>query len=445
MRPILGIEYDDFVAALQASPSTSIRLHPWKKTSTISEEKVPWHEAAYYLKERPIFTLNPSFHAGAYYVQEASSMFVAEALQQAINLSQPLQVLDLCAAPGGKSTLLQSLISEDSCLISNEVIKSRNYILQENLAKWGATNTIITRHDPKDFERLGGLFDVVVVDAPCSGEGLFRKDSEAAAQWSPGLVELCAARQKRILYSAQQLLKKDGLLLYCTCTYNWKENEDNVEWLLDNYGLGGVQLTVPKEWGVKETAAGSDGYGYRFFPHRVRGEGFFLSVLRKVSDIRDIVSMKKHPKLSMLSKKAIDQFDSFIQSSDDLLFLTTDNQEVSIIPKAMEEVANIVSHQLSRHRLGTTVGTIKAKNIVPSAALALSRYVHSDLPTMNLNRLDALRFLKKENIKMDVSGRGWHLATYQNLNLGWAKVLPNRVNNYYPKEWRIRMPIEPTN
>src|SRR5436190_23182745 len=218
---------------------TSIRINPFKSSAeklihdsrlTI-HENIPWCEHGYYLKERPSFTFDPLFHAGCYYVQEASSMFLEQALKQTVDLSKPLRVLDLCAAPGGKSTHIQSLISPGSLLVSNEVIKSRCNILKDNIIKWGCNNVVVTNNDPKDFARLENYFDVIVVDAPCSGSGLFRRDEEAIGEWSENNVQLCSQRQQRIIADVWPALKKEGILIYSTCSYSKDEDENIIKWM----------------------------------------------------------------------------------------------------------------------------------------------------------------------------------------------------------------------
>ena len=181
--------------------------------------------------QRPSFTFDPLFHAGTYYVQEASSMFLEQALKQSVDLSQPLRVLDLCAAPGGKSTLLQSLLNKESLLVSNDVIKSRAAILEENIVKWGAANVVVTNNDPAHFARLENYFDAIVIDAPCSGSGLFRRDPEAINEWSENNVQLCSQRQQRIVADVWPALKQNGILIYSTCSYSAEEDEAILDWM----------------------------------------------------------------------------------------------------------------------------------------------------------------------------------------------------------------------
>src|SRR5258706_10320635 len=260
MQRQLPHHWKEFLSVHERLPSTSIRINPLKSRPR-ELEKVPWTDFGYYLDQRPSFTFDPLFHGGAYYVQEASSMFLEQALKQTHDLSQPICVLDLCAAPGGKSTHLLSLLNEGSLLVSNETIRSRATILTENIQKWGSNNVVVTNNDPADFHKLEGFFDVIVVDAPCSGEGLFRKDPNAINVWSEENIELCALRQQRILNHIWSSLKKNGVLIYCTCTYNEKENEGNLNWLLKEKKVESIKLKVKSDWGVEEVKI-KDIFGY---------------------------------------------------------------------------------------------------------------------------------------------------------------------------------------
>jgi 16S rRNA C967 or C1407 C5-methylase (RsmB/RsmF family) len=208
-------------------------------------------------------------------------MLLEQALRQSVDLQQSLKVLDLCAAPGGKSTLLQSVISSESLLVANEVIQSRVNILKENLIKWGGMNTVITQNDPKDFQRLPGFFDVVVIDAPCSGSGLFRRDPTAMNEWSLSAVQHCVERQRRIIADAWSTLAQEGILIYATCSFSKQENEEQVDWILNHFEVESMPLTLQEEWGIRETITDKNGYGYRCWPHLAKGEGFFLAVYRK--------------------------------------------------------------------------------------------------------------------------------------------------------------------
>ncbi len=432
----LGADYEVFIESLKTDSPTSIRLNPFKK-SDFQEglERVLWHPQAHYLSERPIFTLDPAFHAGAYYVQEASSMFVAEAVKQTVDLSKPLRVLDLCAAPGGKTTLLASLLNENSILVANEVIKSRIGVLKENLEKWGFANYIVSNHDPEEMVNLEEFFDVVLVDAPCSGEGLFRKDPEAVNEWSENNVNVCTARQKRILQAAAMLVAPKGFLLYSTCTYNEKENQQNAKWLTQVADFEEVKLNIPTEWGIDE----SNG-GYQFFPHKVKGEGFFLSVFRKQPNL-PIREQGVKIKLNRLRNRQIESVKKYLKSPDDFeLFIKTEGTVIAINKSVIKDFATVL-WALDKRSSGLEIGLMKGDDFVPSHSLALSTVINEDLPTIELSKENALKFLKREPFDAPEAPNGWILVRYEGLNLGWIKVIGDRINNYLPKEWRIRMEL----
>ena len=289
MVPLEEERKKKLIAALDDQPIYSIRLNPFKKVEIPFENAVPWATDASYLKERPSFIEDPLFHAGAYYSQEASSMAIEQFLKNKINKGQV--VLDLCAAPGGKSTHILSLIPNDALLVSNEVIKSRSWILKENIDKWGVSNVLVSNNDPEDFSQLEGLFDVIVVDAPCSGEGMFRKDVNAREEWSAHNVNLCAGRQQRIIADIWPALKAGGILIFSTCTFNRRENEATLAWLHEQYELEGIELDLANLPGVIQTEE-SGLYGYRFFPGLVQGEGFFMAGVVKQEGKSDY----KYPK-----------------------------------------------------------------------------------------------------------------------------------------------------
>jgi 16S rRNA C967 or C1407 C5-methylase (RsmB/RsmF family)/NOL1/NOP2/fmu family ribosome biogenesis protein len=441
----LGADYEAFTESLKSESPTSIRLNPLKKSSpsqqekglgaTVATDEVSWHPEAYYLAERPVFTLDPAFHAGAYYVQEASSMFVAEAVKQTVDLSKPLKVLDLCAAPGGKTTLLASLLNENSILVANEVIKGRIGVLKENLEKWGFANYIVSNHDPEEMVNLEEYFDVVLVDAPCSGEGLFRKDPAAINEWSENNVNICSARQKRILQAASMLVAPKGILLYSTCTYNEKENQQNAKWITQVADFEQVKLNVPSEWNIDET----DG-GYQFFPHKVQGEGFFLSVFQKKASIP---FQNQHPKvkLNKVSNRQIDFVKKYIKNPDDFDYFVKNEGTVIAINKNVIKEFGFVLWALDKRSSGFEIGLMKGNDFVPSHSLALSTILNNELPAIELPKEEALKYLKREPFEAENAPNGWVLVRYEGLNLGWIKVIGDRINNYLPKEWRIRMEL----
>lgn len=441
METQLGSEFASFLLALEKDPPVSLHCHP-KKISAYHQlrEHIPWHpEYGRYLETRPVFTLDPSFHAGSYYVQEASSMFVAQALRQTIDMQKEVKILDLCAAPGGKSTLLSSILNERSLLLSNEVIQSRYATLVQNLIKWGMPNTFSCSHDPADFAGLEGYFDAVLIDAPCSGEGLFRKDPAAALEWSAEQMQRCAARQRRILAAAVALLRTGGVLLYSTCTFNPIENEDNCRWLLHEFDFEHCAWRVPDEWGV---VAGE--MGYHFYPHRTKGEGFFLAAFRKTGESG---KQNKRPKakgfkhLELLSKSQRPALIPFVDRPEAFEFFSTSKGLIRALPLAHIDPALDLDVVLHRKAFGIEIGEFKGKDFIPSHDLALSMIIRPDHPAISLDLEQALQFLKKEIPSVQGEANGWVLAQYERLNLGWMKVLPQRINNYLPSNWRIRMEV----
>lgn len=413
-----------------------------------TQSPVPWSSQGYYLNERPSFTFDPLFHAGCYYVQEASSMFLEQAFQQTVDASANIRVLDLCAAPGGKSTLLQSLISSGSLLVSNEVIKSRVTILEENITKWGGANVIVTNNDPADFARLQNFFDVLVVDAPCSGSGLFRRDPTAIEEWSEQNVQLCSQRQQRIIADVWPALKQNGILIYSTCSYSKEEDEDLLDWIADNLPVSSCPLQINPEWGIVETrSAKHSAYGYRFWPDSVQGEGFFIACFRK-SDGGDYSQRNsKKIKTETLSKSDEAIVSPWLQQKA-LFELIRQGDSILALPVGMRiDLQSIMSVSLYIKQAGIRIGKIAGKDFVPDHALAMSNWVSDQLVAVSLNREEAIQYLRREEVQIEKKDKsnggieivklGWALVQYQGITLGWIKIVKNRVNNYYPKEWRI--------
>ncbi len=410
---------------------TSIRLNPFKKAQLdfSVNEKVAWSNDGYYINERPSFTHDPLFHAGCYYVQEPGSMFIEFALKHSVDLDKPLTILDACAAPGGKSTLINSLINNQSLLIANEFIKSRADILVENISKWGTCNTIVTNNDLQKFSELNSFFDALVIDAPCSGSGLFRKQPDAIDQWSEDNVNTCSIRQQKILADLLPALKENGILVYSTCSYSVEENEKIVEWLISEHGLEYLKLPVKKDWGIIETQ-----YGYRFYPHLTKSEGFFCAVLRKRDQDQNTVLHKKKANLD-ISKAELAILAPFIELSDNSVIKKNERFHV-LNPAALQFLTAFEKHFYFK-KAGAVIGEIKGKDVVPNHELALLNSLNKDLPVLDLSLDQAIRFLKKENFEHQSLLKGLVLMTYKNYGLGWAKILPNRINNYFPNELRI--------
>jgi 16S rRNA C967 or C1407 C5-methylase (RsmB/RsmF family)/NOL1/NOP2/fmu family ribosome biogenesis protein len=414
---------------------TSIRINPSKPIAQLTNKpinqltKVPWSEFGYYLKERPSFTFDPFFHAGCYYVQEASSMFLEQALKQTADLSKPLKVLDLCASPGGKSTHIQSLISKDSLLVSNDVIRSRANVLKDNIIKWGCENVVVTNNDPKDFTRFENYFDVIVVDAPCSGSGLFRRDADAINEWSENNVELCSQRQQRILADVWPALKKDGILIYSTCSYSKKEDEEIVEWVSGNLSIAHCPLSIDKDWGIVES-----GGGYRFWPDKVKGEGFFLACFQKKEGGQES-TFKKINRPELATRREMELIEKWVKKGSKS-FIKHKNT-VYAWPEQQIDDFNFLLKKLRVIYSGTLLGELMREKLVPDHALAMSNIISNSVHQTELDHAQSIQYLQRKELNASIKEKGWQLVTYLGHPLGWINVLPNRINNYYPKELRI--------
>lgn len=435
MQQLLGPEFEPFLEALDKPIPVSVRYHPLKRVHP-SGTQIPWCTHGRYLDERPSFTLDPLFHAGAYYVQEASSMLLEQAVIQSVDTTKPIVALDLCAAPGGKSTHLLSLLSRDSLLFTNEAIRGRVGMLSENIEKWGYENVIVTNNDPADMHRLPGYFDLVVVDAPCSGEGLFRKEPEAMQEWSERNVELCSLRQRRIVADAWHCLKPGGILIYSTCTYNHHENMDNLAWMAGQYDLEFLSLSLDPAWGLTPLSKDSC-IGYQCFLHRVRGEGFFFAVGRKNSET-GTRSPHTRSKLRTPAEKELGAAREWVNDADQVRFFLH-GQQVRFLPAGHEHHLLTALDNLHVIQAGTGVGEITKNKVVPDHALALSiRRNQRVLPGISLSREQALAYLRREPLALDGHSTGFHLVEYEGLGLGWVNVLPGRVNNLFPSGRRVR-------
>lgn len=447
IRSVLGEkEVEDFLNSLQFPPQTVVRYNP-SKVLQLPEglQRIPWCEHAVILPERPVFTLDPLFHAGAYYVQEASSTFIHHVLKS-IGVSPKSLFLDLCAAPGGKSTILSSYLGHEGFLVANEVIRNRSQILKENIIKWGLGNTVVTQNDPSQFSALEGIFDLVLVDAPCSGEGMFRKDPDAVSEWSENHVKLCAARQSRILEQAGGLPKDGGFLIYATCTYNQQENEENIKKLVGDFSYQPVKIPLRKDWNVLEQPIKTQEdtyYGYRFYPHRVEGEGLFVAVLKRNSSATyiDIKKTKdlKHPFLKRASQKSV--ADKNFPATAFPFSLAFYQLELAYfgINETWAPVFEKLTLHLNIKYFGTELGQWVRDQFIPAHCWALSSFPKPGYAFTELTLEMAIAYLKREAVQPPECPEGWVLVQYKGLSLGWIKNLGSRTNNYYPKEWRIRM------
>lgn len=477
MRALMP-DANDFLAALQTEQPVSVRLnslkldsspHPETYTFTASypaarqgqgevrlplgSARVPWCETGYYLPNRPAFTFDPLFHAGCYYVQEAASMFLEQAMKQYV--TAPCRMLDLCAAPGGKSSLASTLLPKGSLLVANEVIRQRSQVLAENLTKWGSPYTVVTNSDPADFGQLDDFFDVLLTDVPCSGEGMFRKDPVAVSEWSPQNVELCYQRQRRILSDVWPCLKPGGILTYSTCTYNLHEDEENIAWICQELGAEVLSLPVPADWGITGNLLNNDFPVYRFLPHKTRGEGLFMAVLRKTGTLQQETkpatfrpsvspaSRKKQKegkqRAATFPKEALQAMRSWVLDADSYEW-TADNGQVNAFPLTHAEALQSLRQTVRIVQAGIQVGALKGKDLVPQHALAMSTALNPEaFAREEVDYTQAIAYLRKEAVSLrPEAGRGFVLLTYRGFPLGFVKNIGNRANNLYPQEWRIR-------
>lgn len=432
-------EYAKLECALLEESPVSIRVNKMKSLSHEETSSVPWCSTGFYLNKRLTFTFDPLFHAGCYYVQEASSMFVEQVVNKYIK--EPTVALDLCAAPGGKSTHLRSRLPEGSFLVANEVIRNRSQILVENLIKWGHPDVAVSNNDPADFSSLGALFDLILTDVPCSGEGMFRKDPGAIEEWSPENVTICYQRQRRIIADIWPCLKPGGILVYSTCTYNLKEDEDNIEWIKSELGAESLSVEIPEEWGITGNLAGTDTPIYRFLPHKTKGEGFFLAALRKTGE-EDIEPLRRKSSKKNKKEKPLEipqQAKQWLQHPEDFE-LERRGDFIIACRKTFVELVNTLRQQLRIVHSGITIGEVKGKDLLPHQSLAMSNELNIDqFSTYELSYEQAISYLRKEAITLDISApRGYVLLEYKNIPLGFVKNIGNRANNLYPQEWRIR-------
>jgi 16S rRNA C967 or C1407 C5-methylase (RsmB/RsmF family)/NOL1/NOP2/fmu family ribosome biogenesis protein len=421
--------------ALNSPAPTSIRFNPSKPIDAFqNEEHIPWCEHGRYLSERPIFTLDPLFHAGCYYPQEAGSMILSAVMKQ-LTLPKQTCVLDLCAAPGGKSSLLLDELSEDSLLVANEIVRSRAYILRDNLSKWGKSNVLVSNNAPTDFKKLNSFFDLILVDAPCSGEGMFRKDPNSRNEWRVESAQHCAIRQKDILTDIWDSLMPGGYLIYSTCTFNPAENHELIAQFLDTQKASLVDLTFPSDYALQQPA---NRIGWQCYPHLIKTEGFYFAVIQKDEEhvghstkgFKNKTKKKSSQEVKL--KLPFDLPNGYIsQTIDNQNYLFPENQQVRV---------STLLNQIRVMKLGTLLGEFIGKKFIPHHEYALSTHIDSGFSVVNLSLEEALNYLKGNTLSMNLDG-GWHLAAFKEHQLGWFKQIGNRMNNYYPKELRIRMAI----
>lgn len=433
-------------SAFEEPASVSVRYNPFKRICVSDGEPVPWCSDGVILPERPVFTLDPAFHAGAYYVQDSSSMFVGDVFRRLLKgcgtpEDRPFRVLDLCAAPGGKTTDLAASLRErfgnDFILVANEVMKQRAGILAGNVALWGDPNVVVTSDDPKAFASFPGFFDIILADVPCSGEGMFRKDEEAREQWSEDNVALCEGRQRRIIADVWSSLAEGGMLIYSTCTFNRYENDGNVRWICNSLDASPIFGCTESPWG----GIIATDLGFSLVPGFVKGEGQYCSAVRKNS----MPDSKEQQR-----QKTRGQKDRTVPGSERLkgLFVsdvTFRQRGETIIAVPLSICQDVLSLETSLNVLaaGCAAGSFKGKDFIPDADLALSLILDRNVyPEADVDRETALSYLHRDAITLTDAPKGFVLITYKGLPLGFVKNLGNRCNNLYPQSRRIRMDIK---
>ncbi len=439
-RALFGEErYSRFVSALDEEPVVSVRLNNRKPFASFEGDAVPWAPEGVYLPSRPLFTADPHFHAGCYYVQEASSMFLGSVVRQFVK--EPVRALDLCAAPGGKSThLLQSLLA-GSLLVSNEPMPLRAQVLAENVIKWGAPAAVVTKNEPADFAPFRNFFDLVVVDAPCSGEGMFRKDAFAVEQWSPSVVKQCVECQGKILADIWDSLRPGGLLVYSTCTFNAAEDENRVEWIAEELGAEPLAVNIDESWGITGSLTSEGLPVYRFIPGHTRGEGLFMALLRKNGE--ETLARPRPAKLQPVAAKMKSVVEKWLKNPAAYDF-TMQGDTLQALPKEHSAAIVALQQKLRVLHAGIPVATIKNNKIIPLHALAMNSELNvRAFNAVEVERDQALAYLHRETLNLPGAPMGFLLVTYKGVPLGFVKNIGNRANNMYPQEWKIRKnPVE---
>lgn len=434
-----GADGAPLLEALAATgPVTGVRLNPRKPADTAELLRgagaVPWCEGAFTLPGRPEFTLDPLFHAGAYYVQDPSSAVHYTIVKRLTVDGRPVRVLDLCAAPGGKTTAALSALPEGSLLVANEVMPARAAALAENTAKWGHPAVAVTSAPTDRFPLLGPLFDLIILDAPCSGEGMMRKEPVAVSQWSERLVESCAALQREIAADAIRALRPGGVLIYSTCTFSRQENEEMVRHFVEEYGMESIGLGlerygVPRGW--------SDEYCYRFMPHRTRGEGLFVAALRLPGDAPSAPLPKLGKRGKTLASKGLPQW---LAEQESYTPIEAAGGVSMLAPGLAAAVERLQGARIRILRAGVPLGTPKGRDFVPAPELALSTALRPDaFPDVPLCGEEALSYLRRDAVALPPSApRGFVTASYGALRLGFLKNIGNRANNLFPDRWKIK-------
>ncbi|MBR4871060.1 MAG: rRNA cytosine-C5-methylase [Alistipes sp.] len=438
MREMLGDDAERLFSALDTPAEVSIRVNPAKPAEVFEGEAIGWSPNGRYLAERPQFTLDPLMHGGAYYVQEASSQFVAHILRQD-NLEGG-RVLDMCAAPGGKTTVYSSLVGREGLVVANDINRGRTLALSDNVQRWGMGNVVVTCNEPEHIGAFEQWFDVVAVDAPCSGEGMFRKMDEAREEWTPASVEQCVARQRDILAEAWRALRPGGKLIYSTCTFNDREDEGVVRWLVEEYGdeiVAAERVETEDKWGIVRSDIGPF-QCFHFYPHSARGEGFFAAVACKAEGVTKRRTPKGRRKVfTTLQSKDLAEVSRWVDDAKTMSFRYVGDVVYGYNSAVMEDVTQL-SESLSVVYSGVAMGQIFKGTLKPEHSLALFVGRNRDVVTeVELSLEDAQNYLRRQDIDAKQFSEGVNVVTYKGVAIGFIKRIGARCNNMYPKDLRI--------
>ncbi len=431
-------EGDALCNALLGETPTSVRLNPRKPYAQPEGRPVPWNGFGRYLDARPSFTLDCGFNAGTYYVQEAGSQFVGHILGS-VDV-EGVRLLDMCAAPGGKTTLYSTLVGDEGLVVANEIVRNRAAVLVDNVRKWGLGNVVVTNNEPRHLAAFESWFDVVAVDAPCSGEGMFRKDEQARSVWSEANVKMSAARQAEILDEAWKCLADGGLMIYSTCTFNSDENEGTLRAFSERVGEEieeSEPIECPEEWGV---VCGREGVWqtFRFYPHRTESEGFFAAVARKATIGNRPVTPKPRRKImNDLGGKARTELSRWVVNPEMMRFAEVADTCYGYAASRYEEVKHL-AESLTVIYSGVAMGRIFQGVLKPDAALAFYVGLNRDVVSRaTLAKEEALQYLRKQEVAAERFVEGMNLVECEGCALGFAKRIGNRCNNLFPNSLRI--------
>lgn len=473
LATIPGLDADALGKALESHPGTGIRVNRRKLTPQQGEslypdaQRIDWCESGFTLTERPVFTLNPLLHAGCFYVQDPSSMIYEQlisSLRAGIN-KDSVTLLDFCAAPGGKTTAMINALKDTDVVVANEYVAARGKILRENLQKWGFSNIITTGDESGSYAALPSVFDIIAVDAPCSGEGMMRKEEIARSQWSHRLTEECALLQREILRDIAGILRPGGYLIYSTCTFNLKEDEENSLYIQNELGLNPVVIDRLGLKGISHVRRGLvDGVeALRFMPHITpQGEGIYLSIFQKPeaeygeteslnidgcttspqkTGKKEKGNKKRGGETQTLPKEDKEWLSSLIKPGKDIGFEINDNY-VNAVPTNIIPLRSLLADKKIRiTSSGIPAGEMKGKNFIPDSRLVLADFYSRDaLKSIEVDEAGALSYLRRESFALDPNiSKGYVVINYKGHPLGLMKNLGNRANNLFPSPWRIRI------